>query len=437
MSERPRYAPWGQPGRGDPSAAIPARAFPAGGMALPFGAGRSYGDSCTLSEGPLLDGREGARIHAFDRATGRLVADAGVSLGAINARIAPHHILSVVPGTQFVTLGGAIANDIHGKNHHRRGSFGAHVEALTLRRSDRGRLTLTPTDALFAATVGGMGMTGLIERATVRCLRVPSQNVRRRTVRLANLADYFACAEEADAAHEYAVAWIDSLASGDRLGRGVLVVGDHVADPVRPRRARRFSVPLTPPVGFLNSVSLRAFNALYHARTPKGGATDVVPAETFFFPLDAIGEWNRLYGPRGLHQHQSVLPHAIAQDAVAEMLRLTQRHRHGSFLTILKRLGRNCSPAVISFARPGVTLTLDFPDRGRSTLGLLAELDRVALDAGGAINPYKDKRMSAAAFDRSMPRWREVEAVRDPSIVSDFWRRTALALPAELEARVA
>lgn len=426
-----RYRPWGLPGRGSACDAVPAQAFAAtDGAVLPFGAGRSYGDSCTVRAGTLLDARPGARVDSFDPASGRLTADAGVSLGALQAAIAPTHVLPVTPGTQFATLGGAIANDVHGKNHHRRGSFGAHVTALTLRRSDReGPLHLEPGDPLFAATIGGMGMTGLIEHATLSCLAVPSPMIEQTTVRLQSLADYFARAEEADARHEYAVAWIDSLAAGETLGRGHLITGDHVAADMPAHRAkRRLSVPFTPPVPALNALTLRAFNTLYFKRVPKEGSRRVVAPEPFFYPLDAVRDWNRLYGPRGLHQHQAVLPFANAREAVGEMLRLTQRHRHGSFLTVLKRLGESRSPGLISFARPGVTLTLDFPDRGARTLELLAALDDIALQAGGALNPYKDRRMSAEAFDRSMPRWREVEALRDPQIVSDFWRRTALTL---------
>lgn len=411
---------------------MPAPLFPGiGEPVLPFGAGRSYGDSCTLADGKLLDSRPGAAIIQFSPHTGRLTAESGVSLGAIMRAIGPYHTLSVVPGTQFVTLGGAIANDIHGKNHHRRGSFGACVEGFTLRRSDTpGRIHCRPGDPLFAATIGGMGMTGLIESATVRCLPVPSTTIRQTTVRLASLTDYFERSEAADEAHEYAVAWIDSLAGGEHLGRGHLIVGDHadVQDSRPARWGTRLAVPLTPPVSVLNQVSLRAFNTLYNARVPAAGTTALVQQESFFFPLDRIRHWNRLYGPRGLHQHQSVLPAEHAQDAVREMLRLTQKHHHGSFLTVLKRMGANQSPAWISFSRPGVTLTLDFPDRGRSTLALLDALDAITLAAGGAVNPYKDKRMPPHVFDHSMPRWPEVEAMRDRAIVSDFWRRTALAL---------
>lgn len=433
-SEAPRFRPWGLPGRGDPGAAVPAAAFPGVAPALPFGAGRSYGDSCTVAGGKLIDGRDGAQIHTFDPIAGLVVADAGVALGDLMRHVAPHHTLPVAPGTQFATVGGAIANDVHGKNHHRRGAFGAHVAEIVLVRSDRGRLVLTPSRPLFAATIGGMGMTGRIERATIRMVPVRGTAIRQTTTRIGSLAEVFDAAEAAEARHEYTVAWIDSLATGARLGRGHLIVGDHVRDTLPARRRRRLAVPLTPPVSLLNRLTLSLFNALYTARLPSAGETRVVPQETFFFPLDAVADWNRLYGPRGLHQHQSVLPLAIARHAVRELIVLTQRHDHGSFLTVLKRFGDNRSPGVMSFSRPGYTLTLDFPDRGAPTRKLLDALDRVVVDAGGAINPYKDRRMSPEAFDRSMPRWREVEACRDPAIVSDFWRRTALRLDPSMEA---
>ncbi|MEM7695057.1 MAG: FAD-binding oxidoreductase [Pseudomonadota bacterium] len=431
MSERRRYQPWGLPGLGSAAAARePAALLRGEEPVLPFGAGRSYGDSCTVAGGWLLDGRDGARVRAFDRESGRVTADAGVSLAALIAAVAPSHMPEVLPGTQFATLGGAIANDVHGKNHHRRGSFGAAVEAITLHRSDhKGALRLSRGDPLFAATIGGMGLTGRISSATVRVMAVPGQGVAERASRFSCLEEYFERAGAADAAHEYAVAWIDSLATGRATGRGHLIVGDHVAGADQPARGALARVPFTPPISALNGLSLRAFNALYLRSVSAAGRARTVPFDAFFFPLDRVLEWNRLYGPRGLHQHQSVIPLEAAPRVVPALLRAGQKHGQASFLTVLKRFGETRSPAVMSFARPGYTLTLDVPDRGAKTLALLGELDAITLDAGGAINPYKDKRMAAATFKHSFPRWGEVEALRDPAIVSDFWRRTALALP--------
>nr|WP_206026951.1 FAD-binding oxidoreductase [Jiella endophytica] len=432
---------WGRLKKG-PRAAMPAagewRSSPAatgeGGL-LPFGNGRSYGDSCHNDRGTLLDARQGAepKITAFDPVTGHLTADAGVLFSEITRHAAPHGwFLPVTPGTQFVTLGGAIANDIHGKNHHRRGTFGRWVEAIELERSDRGQLTLTPDEnaGLFAATISGMGLTGLIRRATIRLMKVPSLSIVETTTRFDRLADYFDLAEAADERHEYAVAWIDSLAGGQSLGRGHLICGDHAetGDMSGEAGGRLASVPFTPPVSPLAGPFLKAFNEAYFRKAKAGTSVRTVPFAGFFYPLDRIGAWNRLYGPRGLFQHQSVVPFAGAETVVRSLIECARHHGHGSFLTVLKRFGDLKSPGLTSFPRPGYTLTLDFPHRGDRTLKLLAELDRLTIEAGGAVNPYKDARMSAATFAAGFPGWRQLEAERDPAMLSDFWRRTALRL---------
>lgn len=402
---------------------------------LAYGNGRSYGDSCQAQSGTIVDMRGMNRILSFDPETGVMEAEAGVLLSDIVALAAPHGFFpSVVPGTQFVTLGGAVANDIHGKNHHRRGTFGRHVESFRLLRSD-GHVHLCSAAAnprLFAATIGGMGLTGLILSAVIRLMRVPSLDVTEKVTRFRGLAEYFDLADAADAANEYAVAWVDQLASGSRAGRGLLMTGNHAphgARAARPPEAR-LSIPFRSPVNLLNRVFLSVFNAAYHWK--KGRATGLrqSPYEGFFFPLDGLGNWNRLYGPRGLFQHQSVIPLETARDAVPAMLAATRKARQGSFLTVLKRFGDLRSPALVSFARPGYTLTLDFPNHGEPTLALLALLDGIAVEAGGAVNPYKDARMGTATFAASFPNWRELEAMRDPAFLSAFWARTALRMPA-------
>ncbi|WP_245396633.1 FAD-binding oxidoreductase [Jiella sonneratiae] len=414
----------------------PAPATGEGGY-LPFGNGRSYGDSCHNDAGVLVDARIGflPQIHAFDVETGLLTADAGVLFSEITRHVAPHGwFLPVTPGTQFVTLGGAIANDIHGKNHHRRGTFGRWVEAIELERSDLGRLTLTPEEnaELFAATISGMGLTGLIRRATVRLMRVPSLSIVETTTRFDRLADYFDLAAEADAAHEYAVAWIDSLAGGSSLGRGHLICGDHAAkgDHTGEASPRLAGVPFTPPVSPLAGPLLKAFNEAYYRKARPGTRQRTVPFSGFFYPLDRIGDWNRLYGPRGLFQHQSVVPLADGEAVVRALIECARSHGHGSFLTVLKRFGDLKSPGLTSFPRPGYTLTLDFPHRGARTLALLAELDRITVEAGGAVNPYKDARMSPATFAAGFPHHAALEALRDPAAMSDFWRRTGMRLGA-------
>lgn len=400
------------------------------GSLLGYGNGRSYGDSCQNLTGRIIDMRSLKSLRAFDPETGLLEADAGMLLSDAIGFSAPFgYFPAVVPGTQFVTLGGAIANDVHGKNHHRRGTFGCHVEALTLLRSDGQtyRCSQVENTRLFWATIGGMGLTGLILSASIRLMRVPSLDITERVTPFRNTAEFFDLAEEADQDNEYAVAWIDQLASGRKAGRGLLFTGNHAETGARSAidPPGRLAVPFQPPLTLLNRPFLRLFNSAYRWR--KGGSARPHQSgyQGFFFPLDGVRDWNRLYGPRGLFQHQSVVPEALAREVVPALLEATRQAGQGSFLTVLKRFGAIRSPALLSFPRPGYTLTLDFPNRGEPTLKLLAELDNITVKAGGAVNPYKDARMSAETFAASFPDWRRLEAVRDPAFQSSFWARTA------------
>lgn len=401
------------------------------GSTLPYGNGRSYGDSCLNACGAAIATRNAGKIISFDDKSGLLEAEAGLLLSDLIDAVAPAGWFpAVLPGTQFVTLGGAIANDIHGKNHHRRGTFGCHVREIHLDRTERGSLVIEPGDGtgLFEATVGGLGLTGLIRRAKLQLMRVGASAIRQETTRFNDLEEYFGLAREADERHEYAVAWLDSLSKGNRFGRGHLIAGDHETEGGHPSASGRsaLSVPFTPPVSPLQGPFLRLFNETYFRSAPAGVSVKTVPSEKFFFPLDRIGRWNRLYGPRGLHQHQSVIPEKAGFETVKRLLECTQANRHGSFLTVLKRFGSVQSPGFMSFPRAGYTLTLDFPDKGSATLGLLDKLDEITLTAGGAVNPYKDRRMSSATFKASFPEWQKLESMRDPALLSDFWRRTAL-----------
>lgn len=399
------------------------------GALLPFGNGRSYGDSCHNDAGALADMRGSARIIAFDPENGVLEAEPGVMLHQIIDYCAPYgYFLPVTPGTRFVTLAGAVANDVHGKNHHVRGTFGCHVEALDLARSDGvWRVSRTQNADLFAATIGGMGLTGIITRVRLKMMKVGSLNLIERLTPFATLDAYFDMAEAADADNEYAVAWLDQI-HGER---GVLMAANHAEDGDfrtvvhRPR----LSVPIDLPVSALNGLSLRAFNTVFHAaKVLKSGRDRRSGFAGYFYPLDAVGHWNRLYGPRGLFQHQSAIPFEAARDAIPAMLAASKRAGQVSFLTVLKRFGTVASPGLMSFPVPGYTLTLDFPNRGRATLDLLDELDQITVEASGRVNQYKDARMSAQTFAASFPQWPQLEAKRDPALNSDFWRRTALKL---------
>lgn len=399
------------------------------GSLLPYGNGRSYGDSCQNSSGSIVDMRALKRILNFNAETGVVEAEAGVLLSDVIALAAPHGFFpAVVPGTQFVTLGGAVANDVHGKNHHRRGSFGCHVERLTLLRSDGRTYVCSPSEnaRLFWATIGGMGLTGMIVSVAIRMMRVPSLDIAERVTPFRDLGEYFDLAEGADRDNEYAVAWIDQLAGGKQAGRGLLLTGNHSPYGARTadRAAARIVVPFQPPMTLLNRPFLRLFNTAYRWRRGRAGERQA-GYQGFFFPLDGVGHWNRLYGPKGLFQHQSVIPELAARETIPALLAAARRAGQGSFLTVLKRFGAHRSPAFLSFARPGFTLTLDFPNRGKTTLKLLAELDRITVAAGGAVNPYKDARMGPETFAASFPEWQRLETMRDPAFMSDFWARTA------------
>lgn len=401
------------------------------GEFLAHGNGRSYGDSCLNQQGAHVAMCGLNRLLSLDLEAGVAVAEPGLLLGdLIEVLRGTGWFPPVVPGTQFVTLGGALANDIHGKNHHVRGTFGRHVPAFTLARSDGAWLECTPerNAALYAATIGGMGLTGIVTRVTLQLQRVGAHDVRQRNIVLPSLDAYFEHIDTDGDAHEYAVAWIDQLATGARFGRGILMLGDHDVQDGPRRRALPLAVPFQPPLSMLNGLSLRAFNAAFHAANSAKTDWRTTSARSFFFPLDSVRNWNRLYGPRGLFQHQSVLPEASARHAVPEMLRATHEAGEASFLTVLKKFGAVPSPGLMSFPRPGHTLTLDFPNRGARTLRLLERLDAIVRDAGGAVNPYKDARMSPQMFAGSFPNWRALEALRDPACLSDFWTRTAMRL---------
>jgi FAD/FMN-containing dehydrogenase len=412
----------------------------AGGPSLlAFGNGKSYGDSCHNDAGALVPMRSRRAILALDAATGILTAEAGTSLEEIIAHAAPHgYFLPVTPGTRFVTLGGAIANDVHGKNHHVRGTFGCHVTGFELLRSDgiRYACSATQNGELFAATIGGMGLTGIILSASIKLMRVGSLDIEEEITPFSNLEGYFDLAEGADAANEYAVAWVDQLS---RSNRGVLLTGNHADNGnfQTARSATRLSVPFEMPFSMLNGLSLTAFNfAYFHAKARKTGKS-LSPYGSFFYPLDAVGNWNRLYGPKGLFQHQSVIPFEAARAIIPQMLEASREAGQASFLTVLKRFGAVASPGTLSFPRPGYTLTMDFSNRGASTLKLLEKLDALTTEAGGRVNPYKDQRMSAATFASGFPEWSRLERHRDPRFSSDFWRRTALSLSAHAPALAA
>jgi FAD/FMN-containing dehydrogenase len=397
-----------------------------GGTVLPYGNGRSYGDVCTTTAGTLVGSRKRREILEFDPEAGVLRAEAGILLSEILDSCVPRGwFLPVTPGTKYVTLGGAVANDVHGKNHHVAGTFGCHVRALRLVRSDGTAVECGPGSETewFRATVGGLGLTGLIDWVEIQLRPISSRTMNVESVRFDDLAGFFDLSRELDEQYDYTVSWIDCLAGGSRLGRGWWYGGRHAdaGELTGTRRRRAPSFFIEPPLSLVNRLSLRAFNALYYRRRlARHSESDYDP---FFYPLDAVGKWNRLYGPRGFYQFQCVVPPDAGEEAVGEILRQIGDHGQGSFLAVLKQFGDIPSPGLLSFPRPGPTLALDFPNRGRRTLNLLERLEAVTMEAGGALYPAKDACMSPETFRRSFPRWEELEALRDPAVESDFWNR--------------
>ena len=334
---------------------------------MPYGNGRSYGDSCLAASDHLLQTRGLNRFIAADWQRGIIRVEAGVTLEEIlRVCVARGWFLPVTPGTKYVTLGGALANDVHGKNHHVRGTFGMHVTRFALLRSDRGLIECSAQEntELFAATIGGLGLTGIIAWLELQLLPVRSSAIDAINFRFANLNEFFDLSEQYDSAHEYSVAWVDCLSSGNALGRGHFTVGDHAVDGGLELPARRqLAMPFTPPLSLVNALSLRAFNHVYYHRQRERERRYRSDCDSFFYPLDAIAHWNRMYGPRGFQQYQCVIPHANARNAIPELLRAIAAHNAGSFLAVLKRCGDKASPGLLSFPLPGVSLALDFPQR--------------------------------------------------------------------------
>jgi FAD/FMN-containing dehydrogenase len=394
---------------------------------LAYGNGRSYGDSCLIDHGSIIDTSDLAGILGFDAETGLIVAEAGVLLSSILDVCVPQGwFLPVTPGTRFVTIAGAVANDVHGKNHHALGTFGSHVAWFDLVRSDGGvhRCSSSTNADLFAATIGGMGLTGLIRQVALQLIPTRGPLMSQETLPFGNLDGFFEIAAGSDASHAYTVAWIDSMAAGAALGRGVFFRANHADVPGVVKLGRTIPfLPFTPPLPLLNRATLTVFNTVYRAAQGKMPRAANVPYQPFFYPLDRVNGWNRAYGPQGLRQFQSVVPMAVAREAVADMLKATHRAGEASFLTVLKLFGDKPSPGLMSFPAAGATLTLDFPNRGQRTEALLAELDRITIAAGGRVNPYKDARMPPAVFEASFPHWREFARHTDPAFMSNFWRR--------------
>ena len=397
-----------------------------GGGVLARGLGRSYGDSCLNGGGAVVLTQGLDRCLAFDRESGILRAEAGMSLAQLHRLTVPRGwLVAVTPGTKYVTLGGAVANDVHGKNGHVHGSFGRHVRRLGLRRSD-GRLiecSLERETDLLRATIGGLGLTGLIEWVEIGLLPLTSSDMEVENIRFEHVDAFFELsADSAD--WPYTVSWVDCLSVGRTLGRGIFSRGRPA--PAGPLVAAKggitLSMPFTPPFSLVSPATVRLFNEAYFRR-PGAGFRGRCHYDPFFYPLDGVLHWNRAYGPRGFYQYQCVLPPETARAGLREMLTLIADSREGSCLVVLKNFGDIPAAGLLSFAAPGTTLALDFPNRGARTLALLATLDQIVYTCGGRLYPAKDARMDGRMFRAGYPALGEFQQYVDPAFASDFQRR--------------
>ena len=388
---------------------------------LPRGLGRAYGDAAVPAspDDLVVETSRADRILHFDPTSGRLTCEAGLSIAELLRVFLPRGWFPpVTPGTKFVTVGGCVATDVHGKNHHRDGSFGACVERLTLRTADGAEVVCAPTREreLFLATVGGMGLTGLIVDVTFGLRRVESPLIVLETERMNGLGQMLEGLRASARDWPYTVGWVDCLARGRALGRGILMRGRHAsreeAGGRTPRARPTRSVPCDAPEWLLNPLCMRLFNRVYYGRHGASREQRLVSHEQFFYPLDAISGWNRLYGRRGFLQYQCAIPHAAGLAPVTDLLQKLSSRGAASFLAVFKDFGPG-SDAYLSFPLAGATLSLDLPYRGGPTEALIHELNGMVLDAGGRVYLAKDAVTRAEDFALMMPRLASFLAVRD------------------------
>jgi len=422
------------------AAALLRRPRTAGAAVIPRGLGRSYNNAAQSAGGVVLSTARLNKIISLDNETGVAVCEAGVSLEQLMVTGLPAGwFVPVSPGTRQVTIGGAIAADVHGKNHHVAGSFASHVRSFDLLTPDGEPRTVTPADELFWATAGGMGLTGFITRATVQLKRVETSLIKVDTVRTADIDETMAVLAEHDRTYGYTVAWSDSLARGGALGRSIITSGDFAAlsdlpagrgnDPFAFDPRARLGAPAAFPPGLINRYTVRLANEAWYRKAPRLREGELQTIGQFFHPLDGIRNWNRVYGPGGFRQYQYVLPFG-AEAAVRRSFEMVSAHPAPSFVTVLKRFGEG-DQGLLSFPAPGWTLALDFPARTPGLGPLLDRLDALVVENGGRVYLAKDSRVPAAVLEEMYPRlpeFRKLRAEIDPAgvLASDLSRRLGL-----------
>lgn len=387
------------------------------GTLIARGNGRCYGDASLAAE--TICTIKYNNVLSFDRERGVFECESGITLDQVLDIIVPAGwFLPVTPGTKFITAGGAVASDVHGKNHHVEGSFSNHIVEMDIMAADGSIITVSPSmhPDLFEATCGGMGLTGIITRVVFRLKKIETSYIRQKQIKAKNLQELIRLFEEYQH-YTYSMAWIDCLQKGDAFGRGILIVGEHATveelkteqrlNPLKLPSKTRFTFPFNLPAWVLNTFTVKVFNAIYYSKNTRKEQSSIVPYEPFFYPLDAILHWNRGYGKPGFVQYQFVLP-LQAKEGLVNILQRISEKGLGSFLAVLKVFGKQES--MISFPVEGYTLALDFPVRP-GLFEFLDELDQVVLANGGRLYLSKDARMKPAVLQAGYPRLQEFKAV--------------------------
>ncbi len=395
--------------------------------ALPVGMGRSYGDVCLLKDGTLLPTVSMNRILDFDMATGVLTAEAGITLAQILEFTVPRgYFLPVSPGTKYVTLGGAIANDIHGKNHHVAGTFGCHVPQFELVRSDGTRLICSQTENpdFYAATIAGLGLTGVITWAQLKMIPIVSRACDVEYIHFHGV-DEFLDLTTRYAHATYTVSWVDVTSTGKNFARGIFMAGEHstVPAPLTTSAKPKLTFPIELPGFALNKYSVAAFNTLFFHKQMGAHKKFVQDYEPYFYPLDAVLKWNKMYGKSGLLQFQYAIPWEHAREGTIAILGEVAKSGLASFLAVLKAFGDMPSPGMMSFPRAGITLALDFPIKPGVSFALFDRLAEMTNEFGGRLYPAKDARMTSAQYQTFYPQWESFARFKDPALTSSFWER--------------
>ena len=396
---------------------------------LPFGNGRSYGDVCLNSNGTILLTKNLDKVISFDEENGVLVCESGITFEKILKIITKKGwFLPVVPGTKYITLGGAVANDIHGKNHHKSGSFGNFIKSFELIRSD-GRSYLCSekeNKKLFSSTIGGLGLTGIIKWVEIDLIKIKSNTISAKTQRFSNLDEYWQINKELENEWEYTVAWLDCIKTKSGNYRGVFHSGNHNKNTRNIKFSPlQISIPFNSPLPLINKLTIKILNSLYFLLN-KNKPVHNTHYEPFFFPLDKIRNWNRAYGKNGFIQYQFLLPKENSKEGIKKILDLINNTKLTPSLCVIKTFGDVPSKGILSFPRGGVTLAIDFPIRGEKIFQLLDSLDKIVLEYNGSIYPAKDARMSADTFKKSFKNYSEFLTHKDQNFNSDFSERIGL-----------